>query len=473
MDSNTSDTVSPADIFSFGEQPIFASDDQDIVSLNAISNIRQSHLASFDKSETASPAMVSSTRQPIPPPNFSFRDASPSAAVSYVQDPRLHTDDMSNTSGMSNTNTVSPIAVSTTQAPPPINLETVAENDCAACKKHYFVFPDSDDILCHDCMWFLQDSAPQTQEEADLEQLVRSFNDEQLKAVGLGQYFELENSSPVVSQQHKTSSAPQYTAVPTPQYRAVPTPQYKAPAPSMQTFRSPYDAQMSALVTQIMHERKKSNPNIFRTPDFAKPTTNTQKSALGSQIMHESHEKSTCISGTPDLTKPTTGTPAYSSQSQVMGMSSSAQTPSIGPGPITNDMIRSWLAEYQHDNRIPAAAAGHSCTSSTPFALPSVEHGGEMFESPSVQAQANKAKRRGKRMICATCQKDSPVSSKNDGVNCTRCFHKLQRSAVAVPLSPAVSQVKRAYEDAFEDALEGYSPMEASPIKRSKHFWEA
>ena len=49
-------------------------------------------------------------------------------------------------------------------------------------------------------------------------------------------------------------------------------------------------------------------------------------------------------------------------------------------------------------------------------------------EPAESEVLASPSKKRGKRMICATCKNDAPVTKDNDGVNCTRCLRKLRKT---------------------------------------------
>lgn len=316
------------------------------------------------------------------------------------------TQDSSSTGAMSATQEpVSTVAMSATQEPLSTDVTTPVENSCAYCKKHYYISSPFDNFFRDTCMLFLQLSEPKTEKEIELEKVVRNFTDDDLKAVGLGVFFELEDPPTAAQAQYTTTSPP------------------------ARPSSSSYEAQMSALNSQLTHQRKISDGNV---------------------------------STTSDSTKTPSASPLPLFQLQVQRSPPSYGMTSVGPGPVTKDMIRQWA--FHNHGGIPATTAGHSRSSSTPFPRPSMESQGEIFGSPSVQVQANKTRKRGKRMICATCKKDSPVSAKNDGVNCTRCFAKLQKSEAAVTVSPDFGGVKRSYEGTFG----GYSPADGSPFKRSR-----
>lgn len=299
----------------------------------------------------------------------------------------------------------SPIAMSPDGSSPVFDATTTIENTCASCKKSYLISTISDDLFCHDCTWFLENSEPKTEEEIELEKLIRNFSDDDIREVGLGHFFELEDPSTATISQ-KSDGAPMATA-----------------------SNSSHIAQVAALTSQMMHQRKDSAYNHSQAMGF-----NNQ-------------------SVSPSMPP---------SQSQLQAYISSR--PSM---PVTEEAIRQWAIAHKSNSRNPTAAIGHSRTNSTALSQPGTECMDEIYESPSVQVEVKKAiRKRGKRMICATCEKDSPISDKNDGVNCTRCFGKLKRAAETLPLVPDVGGEKRSYED----ALDGYSPADGSPSKFMKYY---
>lgn len=358
-------------------------------------------------------------------------------------------------------NSISPALLS---SPDAVDMANLAETKCVSCGAMYFLFSDSDALLCHDCTWLIDTYKPSNEAEVALEKVIEDMTDEELKSVGMGRFFELLKTTPPPAPPKRTT---------------------KKPANMPQSM---YDAQTAAVNSQIQHERKKSDNDVSHMYD-------TQMATLNSQLMHErkrsnSHNLSNGLG--------ITGMPATSSiprhQSHAQGTtttSSHAMPASSGIGRLTADEYLRYLNNSHRDYITSSATAGHSRTSNNSFAQSS-DCGSEILRSPSVEAQGNQAKRKGKRMTCAICGTDAPVSNKNDGVNCTRCFKKLQKTRESVPPSSAqyAGAEKRSYEEAFdgysqwdkpqhqavqtspqaggetqryEDPCEGYTPWNSSP----------
>ncbi|KAK4494674.1 hypothetical protein PRZ48_014030 [Zasmidium cellare] len=438
----------------------------------------------------------------------------------------------------------SAIAMSAAQDTSFPDFTTLAENDCAACKKRYTILCMSDDFFCDDCMSILQGNEPKTDKEIELENVVRNFSDDDIRAVGLGRFFELEEPASAAPPQPTTTVPParplsnsheaQNSAVrsqilhqrnisgnnipnPTlsnmlpsaspmlpsqPQIQKAPSsndiftleePATAAPlqptttVPPSRQPSSSREAQMSALRSQMAHQRSISGSNSpnplpstkapsaspklpsesqVRTkvpPPRQLSSREAQMSALNSQLMHQRKTSGNNFPRVPQSSEAPSASPMPSFLPQIRDNPPTNGMTGFPTGPVvTQDFLRQWAFTHHSEGTIPTTKAGHSRSTSTPIPQSGMESPGEIFGSPSVQAQARK---KGKRMICATCNKDSPVDrKKNDGVNCTRCYQKLMKSAAASSALPEMSGGKRSYEGAFD----GYSPADGSPFKRLK-----
>ncbi|EME40569.1 hypothetical protein DOTSEDRAFT_37374 [Dothistroma septosporum NZE10] len=261
-------------------------------------------------------------------------------------------------------------------------------NQCAACADYYDLSAISDPHICPCCEYYMDETAPKNPQEQYWNDWIKDLDAPTLRSLGLGDYYlgldcvhdPQPNPQPTMASMSRTNAVQQ--------------------ASNCLRHRNTY------------YDTDKSAPNRPQEPQA--PQTASRALSIGAPPRMPATPTSTFTMGYKPYK--TSFSPSLPQQAIEVHRLQQRDAYFLSRGLDATELLRGRRTARQAHEQLYIARS--VTDSSTPATLESVD------EEPVTAAP----KKRGKRMICATCLKDAPVNKDNDGVNCTKCYKKILKA---------------------------------------------